>query len=112
VLLLLFVLSAASLTSRGAIQRGQSEPSKETLELYRTKCQLCHGPKGASPQKPLNLANGEWKHGSSTEAIVKTITGGVKGTAMMPFKGKLTEAQILDLARLVRSFDKTLEPGK
>jgi mono/diheme cytochrome c family protein len=112
ILLLLLAVPVSARLATAKVQKVEAPVAKETLELYRTKCQVCHGPNGASAQKPVNLANGEWKHGSSTAAIVKTISEGVKGTAMMPFKGKLTGAQIAGLARLVRSFDKSLEPEK
>jgi cytochrome c553 len=37
------------------------------------------------------------------------IRNGVKGTAMLPFKSKLTDDQIVALAKHVRAFDKTLK---
>ena len=54
---------------------------------------------------------GKWKHGSRPQDIVATITNGVPATAMLPFKGRLTPAEINALAALVRSFDKTLKPA-
>jgi hypothetical protein len=43
--------------------------------------------------------------------IVATITNGAPGTAMLPFNGRLTPAEISALASLVRSFDTTLKPA-
>ena len=54
----------------------------------------------------------EWKHGTKTADMIKVITSGVPGTVMMPFKGRLTEQQIKDLAAYVRSLDKKLKPEK
>ena len=76
-------------------------------ENYKTTCALCHGMDGAAAIKEMNFADGEWKHGSSVSAIAKTITEGVKGTAMLPFGDKFSKQEILELAKLVRSFDKT-----
>jgi hypothetical protein len=60
----------------------------------------------------MSLVGREWKHGTSTQQIAKTITDGVAGTAMLPNKDKFTKEEILALARLVRSFDTTLKPEK
>lgn len=78
-------------------------------EIYKTKCAVCHTPDGNSPIPNMNFADGEWKHGSSIKELMTTITNGVQGTAMMPFKGQFSEGEIAALARKVRSFDKKLK---
>lgn len=83
-----------------------SAPSAKTLELYKIKCQNCHGPGGVAMAPPLSFVGREWKHGARLQDNVKVISEGVKGTAMLPFKATLTKEEILALARLVRSFDK------
>ena len=50
--------------------------------------------------------------GSSVADIVKVITDGVPGKAMVSFKAQLSEEQIEALAAYVRAFDKTLKPEK
>src|ERR671924_540336 len=68
-------------------------PKKPTAaENYAKICQPCHGPQGKSPlpNPDMDLSDNEWKHGSSTKEIVKTITDGVPGTAMLPNKDKLS----------------------
>ena len=60
----------------------------------------------------MSLVDREWKHGTSTQQIAKTITEGIPGTAMLPNKDKFTKEEILALARLVRSFDPKLKPEK
>ena len=91
-----------------------TRPAKptETEKLYASMCQACHGADGKSPMKEMAFVGREWKHGTKTADMIKVITGGVPGTVMMPFKGRLTEEQIRDLARYVRSLDKTLPPEK
>ena len=78
-------------------------------EIYKTKCAVCHTPDGNSPIPNMNFADGEWRHGSSIKDVMQTITNGVQGTAMMPFKGQFSEGEIAALARKVRGFDKKLK---
>ncbi len=87
-------------------------PTEATVKLYASMCQACHGPDGKSPMKEMAFVGREWKHGTKTPDMIKVITNGVPGTVMMPFKGRLTEQQIKDLATYVRSLDKTLKPEK
>ena len=63
------------------------------------------------PKQQSFAGRGTWKHGSRPPDIVKTITDGVPGTPMLPFKGRLSPEEIAALASLVRSYDKTLKPG-
>lgn len=87
-------------------------PTEATKKLYTAQCQACHGPDGKSPLEEMAFVDRAWKHGTKTEDLIKTITEGVPGTMMMPFKGRLTEEQIRDLARYVRSLDPKLPPEK
>ncbi len=82
------------------------------LEVYKTKCFACHLADGNAPMKEMNLADAEWKHGTKLADIQKVIEEGVAGTAMLSFKAQLTPEEIEGLAKLVRSFDKTLKPEK
>jgi mono/diheme cytochrome c family protein len=86
--------------------------SEATLELYRVKCQQCHMADGNSPLEDLSFVDAKWKHGSSRAEVKQVITEGVPATPMLPFKGQLTPKQIEELADYVRSFDKSLKPGK
>jgi mono/diheme cytochrome c family protein len=90
----------------------QSAAAAKALEQYSFTCQPCHGPEGKGVFPDTDLTSGKWKHGSSLEAIAKTISEGVPGTAMVPAKDRFSKAEILELARLVRSFDKTLSGKK
>jgi mono/diheme cytochrome c family protein len=91
-----------------AVSAAQKPPT--TAELYEKNCQQCHGPGGKAPAPEMSFVGRDWKHGTSTAAITKTITKGVEGTAMLPFEGRLTRSEIQALAKLVRSFDKRLKP--
>ena len=87
-------------------------PATESARLYRLHCQMCHGANGKAPIPEMALFARKWKHGTSSAQMAKVITEGVKGTPMMPFKGKLKPEQILALAKHVRAFDPTLKPEK
>ena len=82
---------------------------KTAEENYKSTCQPCHMADGNAALKPMNFADGEWKHGTSPQALAKVIAEGVPGTAMMPFKTRFSEKEILDLARYVRKFDPKLK---
>ena len=82
-----------------------------TKDLYGSMCQACHGPDGKAPIKEMGFVGRKWKTKTVAEAA-KTIREGVPGTVMLPFKGRLTEQQIVALAKYVRSLDKKKSPKK
>jgi mono/diheme cytochrome c family protein len=78
--------------------------------IYEARCQVCHMADGNSQIMPnMSFADGVWKHGSTLKAVQTTISEGVPGTAMLPFKEQLSPAEIAALARFVRKFDKKLK---
>jgi len=82
---------------------------KTAEENYKATCQPCHMADGNAALKPMNFADGEWKHGTTAQALAKVISEGVPGTAMMPFKTRFSEQEILALAKYVRHFDPKLK---
>jgi mono/diheme cytochrome c family protein len=88
---------------------GQTRPTtnRPAEELYKQNCVMCHMPDGNAAIKQMNFADGEWVHGKTPAQLAKVITNGVPGTAMMPFKDRLSDAEILGLAKYVMAFDKT-----
>lgn len=107
-------IAAISVGSPSAMTLGPGAPvqSSQVADLYRINCQMCHGPLGKALIPEMAFVGRKWKHGTSTAAMAKIIAEGVKGTPMLPFKSKLTPAQVNDLARYVRAFDKTLPKEK
>ncbi len=85
-----------------------ADSDRPAAELYKSTCQPCHMPDGNAALEPMNFADGKWRHGSSVKEVAATITNGVPGTAMMPFKTRFSEKEILALAKFVRQFDKNL----
>ena len=108
------VIFASSSTSAALRPRPRYETpqSSDTANLYRIHCQMCHGPNGKALIPEMAFVGRKWKHGTKSADMAKIITEGVKGTPMLPFKGKMTAAQIRAIARYVRAFDKTLPPEK
>jgi mono/diheme cytochrome c family protein len=111
--LVLVAALAAPAASRAATQDAVSR--EKAVELYAANCQACHGPegKGSPLMKGSAFVKRQWKHGTTETEMVQTISEGVKGTMMLPFKEKLKPEEIAGLAALVRSFDPALtKPAK
>jgi cbb3-type cytochrome c oxidase subunit III len=89
-----------------AQSKGAAVSRARALEIYNSTCASCHGQdgKGAPAAKDLAFVNRTWKHGSRPQDVINTITNGVPGTAMLPFKGRLSDEEIKALAALVRAF--------
>lgn len=104
------LLAAAfvALSVSTAMAQVPADSNRPADELYKTTCQPCHMADGNAALEPMNFADGKWKHGSSVKEVAATITNGVQGTAMMPFKTRFSEQEILALAKYVRAFDKAL----
>ena len=107
-------LSALALAVAGRAQtKGKAEdkaPRKPAAalkaeETYKTTCQVCHLADGKGLTPDMSFTDGQWKHGATVEALAKTIRDGVKGTLMLPFKDKLSDAEIVELAKLVKAFE-------
>ena len=72
---------------------------------------MCHMPDGNAAIPQMNFADGKWTHGTTPAQLAKVITNGVPGTAMMAFKDRLSDKEILALAKYVKAFDKTQKPA-
>jgi len=105
-------ISAVLLAALVAAGASAQEASEETREVYMTRCSACHLADGKGAMPEMNLSDGKWEHGSSVAEISKVIAEGVPGKAMVGFKAQLSDDQIEALAHYVRTFDKTLKPGK
>ena len=99
------ILALASILT---IAAAAPESRSPTAEVYKTHCQVCHMVDGNSPLEPMNFADGVWKHGNTPVKVAAIIAEGAPGTAMLPFKAKLTPAEIRALAAYVRAFDPKL----
>ena len=76
-------------------------------QVYEANCATCHGasgggdgPAGAGLQPPpANFTDGEWKYGGELESVKNVIINGIPGTAMIAWKGTLTDEEIDAVAR-------------
>ena len=88
--------------------------SEKGKVVYENNCVACHGVTGdgrgpASAMiknpKPRNFLGEKFKYGESKEAVFKTITNGVDGTAMPPWNA-LSEQERQSVAAYVLSLRK------
>jgi mono/diheme cytochrome c family protein len=107
----LFVFATLLLVPLRAFAQAPPDSNRPAAELYKTTCQPCHMADGNAALEPMNFADGKWRHGSSVHDVAETIRNGVPGTAMVPFKDRFSEKEILALAKYVRAFDKSLKPA-
>jgi mono/diheme cytochrome c family protein len=107
------VLTVAGLLGLASLDLAAQTPagggSRSVEELYKQACQACHMADGNAALEPMNFADGKWRHGTTIKELSKVISEGVPGTAMMPFKTRFTQEEIVALAKYVRTFDKSLK---
>ena len=109
----------AALTLGIAAQDKKKDPPKEPAkksaaaekaeETYKTICQACHLADGKGLTPDMSFIDGEWKHGTTLDAMAKVIADGVPNTVMLGFKDRLTKEEIVELAKIVRAFDPKLK---
>lgn len=72
--------------------------------LFSAKaCFACHGMNGEGNQLGPNMTDDYYKHGCSEADLVKVITDGVAGTAMVPYGAQLKPEEIKQLAKYIIS---------
>lgn len=82
------------LTDAAALESGKA--------LYNTNCAACHGQEGQGTVGP-NLTDEYWLHGGDVNDIFKTVKFGVPAKGMVPWQGKLTKDQILEVSSYILS---------
>jgi putative heme-binding domain-containing protein len=98
----LVVTAGAPIASLGA-QGDHAYTSQDIqtgMRLYSGQCQQCHGPTGDLVQG-INLRRGLFRRPMSDDDLRRTITTGVPGTGMPPFK--LQPAEIDGLVAFIRA---------
>lgn len=109
---LLFPSAIAALVGSLLLGSGAGAVDLPGKSIYMKNCVACHGPTGRGdgvaaaslPTRPRNLAAGVFKYGSSDADLVRTVTDGIRGTAMAGFRSRLSDAEI----RLVVAYVRTL----
>jgi mono/diheme cytochrome c family protein len=80
-------------------------------QIYDKQCAGCHGDSGKGDgamgeelnPKPADLADADWKHGSTDGEIFVVIRDGVRNTGMRPYARKMTAHQMWDVINYLRS---------
>jgi cytochrome c oxidase cbb3-type subunit 3 len=86
------------LTDATALESGKA--------VYAANCAACHGPEGQGTVGP-NLTDEYWLHGGDVNDIFKTVKYGVPAKGMVPWQGKLTKDQILEVSSYILSLQGT-----
>ncbi len=79
--------------------------------VYKKHCKVCHGDKGdgktfvanALNPPPKNFTSSASKKELTRERMVESVTEGRKGTAMMPWKSRLSEKEIQSVVSHIRN---------
>ena len=86
---------------------GQDHPAGSTVNdleagarLFRANCAVCHGLDG-SALPTADLRRGQFRRGSATEDLFRTISNGIPGTAMPPVS--FTGSQLWQVVAFVQS---------
>ena len=77
----------------------------QAADLYKTKCQMCHGADGKGGPAGKSMGVRDLTAGpAAKETDAEWITITTKGKNKMPgYDGKLTAAQISDLVKFIRT---------
>ena len=73
--------------------------------MFSEKCSMCHGVdgKGYAAINTPNFTDPKWQAAHGDKELFDAIENGVKGTAMVSFKGKLDHKQIEAVIKYIRS---------
>lgn len=77
----------------------------EGADIFREKCSMCHGidGKGYAAIKTPDFTDPKWQAAHPDKELLNAIENGVQGTAMVAFKDKLSQQQINDVLKYIRS---------
>ncbi len=95
----------------GAVSGKAASGKKDVAALYLKNCSICHGDKGDANTraqsgmfpKPRDFTTAEAAIELTRERMIKSVTEGRPGTAMVSHKKKLTAQQIEDLVDYIRA---------
>lgn len=104
-----YLVDIAARTVQESTPAASTAPSTgSAAELFRQNCAPCHEPngKGNASKGTPNFTEASVQKSLSNQGILDAIRNG-KGGVMPAWSGRLTDAQITDLATYVRSFSST-----
>jgi cytochrome c oxidase cbb3-type subunit III len=80
---------------------GDRQAITQGAVLFRQECVFCHGVGARGGMRGPDLTTGSWNHGGSDADLARTITDGVRGTAMPP--NNLTTDEIWQIVAYLRT---------
>jgi cytochrome c6 len=88
--------------------------AQDTQTLYKTKCQICHGPNATGSPAGQKLGVKDFQSPEvQKQPDSELLEVALKGKAKMPaYEGKLTNAQLTDLIKYMRELAKEAGKGK
>ena len=109
------VLGALPIAAAAQTPAASSEP--DGAALYRQNCRSCHGLKGVPPARMLTLyptlttlADSTLQKHMTTDSIVAVLRHG-RGKDMKPFADRLSPAEILAVAKFVKTLSSAAPTG-
>lgn len=101
------ILSADNVAALSAVDRLAA--GEKTFQKY---CAVCHGKKGEGVENMgQNLTDDYWIHGGGIKDIFKTITNGVPGKQMIPWKSTLKPEEIQEVSSFILTLRGTNPPN-
>jgi mono/diheme cytochrome c family protein len=99
------IRDALTIASQTTASQAPSQARSPAADLFRENCAGCHGPdgKGTRSERTPDFTSRSIQSGFSDQQIVETIRRGKPGR-MPAWSGKLSDAQITELATYIRSF--------
>lgn len=100
-----YVVDVAAQTVRPTSDGAPAGESSATV-LFHDNCATCHGPDGKGDRRAgtPNFTDPSVQRSLGNQEILDTIRNGKSGGKMPAWSGKLTDAQIMELAAYIRSF--------
>jgi mono/diheme cytochrome c family protein len=76
-------------------------------DIFREKCSMCHGVdgKGYAAIKTPDFTDPKWQAAHPDKELKDAVENGVKGTAMVSFKDKLSQQEVAAVLKYIRSLD-------
>ena len=109
----LFRTLAAALLMAGSIAYAVSlsfaANTPNGAETFTQKCSMCHGMngKGYPALKTPDFTDPKWQAAHPDKELMDAIENGVKGTAMVSFKDKLSHQEMVAVLKYIRSLGAT-----
>ena len=97
------ILVAGSIAYAVTLSFAASTPNG--ADIFKEKCSMCHGIDGTgyAAIKTPNFTDAKWQKAHSDKELMNAIENGVKGTAMVSFKEKLSQQEMAAVLKYIRS---------